>query len=303
MNRSGFLLGQTFKQKQFIPYVEQPDENKNSIIPSRIGYDVSSPRPRMDMSDPNTTSEKLRKLTETASLTFDVLDPTDTKFVSEGRSQRMIKRSILPSSIPSLSADDMGAFIAQMELNNTARTADMKTAMGLAQTTLMTQLKNGNMKVMKTLKDMSKEVKFSNIPQYVFLNSIIETKQFNPGLRPMGEVIRQDIILKLITNSQNYGTLGGHQKQSNNFGNWLTTFVINPKTYNIGTIIYNENCYAYFLNIPQAKQYKYEDKIDLAIQDFNLFCYNNTIKPDPWIQEIEAEYVKIYGKSFISTVP
>ena len=97
--------------------------------------------------------------------------------------------------------------------------------------------------------------------------------------------------------------LGAHQKQSNNFGNWLTTFVMNPKSYNIGTIIDTNNCYAYFLNHPQAKQYQYEDKIDMAIQDFNLFCYNNTLKPEPWIQEIETEYVKIYGTSFISTVP
>ena len=300
--RTGFLLGQTFKPKQFIPYVEEPDENKNSIIPSRGGYDMSAPRPRMDMSDPNSTSEKIRKLTETASLTFDVLDPTDTKFVEQGRSQRMIKRSILPSSIPNLSVDDMKAFIDQMELNNTARTADMKTAMGLAQTTLMSQLKNGNLKVIKILKDMSKEVKVSNIPQYVFLNSIVETKHFNTGLKPMGEVLRQDVIFKLITNNLNYGTLG-NQKQSNNFGNWLITFVMNPKTYNIGTIIDTDNCYAYKLEAKIAQQYKYEDKIDMAIQDFNIFCYNNTLKPEPWIQEIEAEYVKIYGKSFISTVP
>jgi len=73
----------------------------------------------------------------------------------------------------------------------------------------------------------------------------------------MGELIRQDIILKLLTNSQNYGTLGGHQKQSNNFGNWLTTFVMIPRSYNVGTIIGTLicNCYAYFLNNPQAKQY------------------------------------------------
>ena len=78
---------------------------------------------------------------------------------------------------------------------------------------------------------------------------------------------------------------------------------MNPKNYNIGTIIDTDNCYAYKLEAKIAQQYKYEDKIDMAIQDFNIFCYNNTLKPEPWIQEIEAEYVKIYGKSFISTVP
>ncbi len=158
MNRTGFLLGATFKPKQFIPYAEEK-ENNNYVIPSRNGYDMSAPRPRMDMSDPNSTSEKLRKLTETASLTFDVLDPTDTKFVIEGRSQRMIKKSILPSGIPNLSAVDMKAFVDQMDVNNTARSADMKASLVIVQLSLTRRIKPSSEKtITEFIKSDSLEV-------------------------------------------------------------------------------------------------------------------------------------------------
>ena len=300
MNRTGFLLGQTFKSKQFIPYIEQPDENKNSIIPSRGGYDLSAPRPRIDMSDPNTTSEKLRKLTETASLTFDVLDPTDTKFVIEGRSQRMIKRSILPSSIPSLSADDMKAFVDQMELNNTTRSADMKTTLMVVQASLMRRIKTSNdntiVEIIKSLAVVGKGVSIDNVGRYVFPWTVSENKQgLKTDLKPEGSTLRPDVVMKLIQNRAMWSKTNAYGHQSNTFGNFLKNIIdFADMKDNITTIIDTEDVVWHQLDRKTDKDI-YDDMLSHALEDFKYFSSVNTIKVDPYFTQLNAKYHDIYN--------
>ena len=299
MNRTGFLLGATFKSKQFIPYVEQPDENKNSIIPSRSGYDMSAPRPRMDMSDPNTTSEKLRKLTETASLTFDVLDPTDTKFVAEGRNQRMIKRSILPSSIPNLSAVDMKAFVDQMEVNNTARSADMKASLVIVQLSLIRRIKTSSEKtitdIIKSLEVVGKGVSIDNVGRYVFPWTITENKQgLKTDLKPEGSTLRPDVVMKLIQNRNMWSRTNGYAHQSSSFGNFLKNIIdFGDMKDNSTTIIDTEDVVWHELDGKSDKD-AYDDMLSYALEDFKYFSSVNMIKVDPYFTQLNEKYKDIF---------
>jgi hypothetical protein len=237
------------------------------------------------MTDPLAVSpEKLRELSNLAAVSIDVPDPSDKTYITENRPQRTIKRSILPSAIPNLSTEEMKSFIDSINARNTTLSTEMKGALKMVEKSLIKKLVAGDEKVIDALKPMSSYIKTSEVPQFCFIYTLKETKEYNIDMKT--GIIRNDIYIKLIKNKDNFIPAKGYD-----FGRFLAR--LSGSKVEIGDIVDTENCV--YHKMTDEKIADYNNMVVVALQDLTFFSSVNGIKTTNFINALEQGYKRHFG--------
>jgi tRNA U54 and U55 pseudouridine synthase Pus10 len=160
----------------------------------------------------------------------------------------------------------------------------MQGALKLVEKSLIKKLVAGDTKVIDALKPMTSYIKTSEVPQFCFVYTLKETKEYNVDNKT--GILRNDIYIKLIKNKDNFTA-----KTGNDFGRFLTRLTGNKVE--IGDIVDTENCVYY--KMTDTKIADYNNMVVVALQDLTFFSSVNGVKTTNFINALEQGYKNHFG--------